>query len=113
MKLFLNINPKLLAESQIQSSVQIDEIDAIADTLDSNINKEIRIPKDVLDSFLIKDKLNPDIWTNDELNPEIRVKLIKIATDFFKDLNLPKEIQIKDIIFTGSLANYNCCLLRA
>jgi GNAT superfamily N-acetyltransferase len=107
MKLFLNINPKLLAESQIQSSVQIDEIDAIADTLDSNINKEIRIPKDVLDSFLIKDKLNPDIWTNDELNPEIRVKLIKIATDFFKDLNLPKEIQIKDIIFTGSLANYN------
>lgn len=107
MKLFLNIHPNLIAESQIQTSVQIDEIDAIADTLDSNINKEIRIPKDVLDSFLIKDKLNPDIWTNDELNPEVRIKLIKIATDFFKDLNLPKKIQIKDIIFTGSLANYN------
>lgn len=107
MKLFLNINPSLIVESQIKTQVQIDEIDAIADTLDSNISKEINIPKDVLDSFLIKDTLNPEIWTNDTLNPDIRTKLILIAEDFFKDLNIPKEIQIKDIIFTGSLANYN------
>lgn len=107
MKLFLNINPKLLAESQLNHQIQIDEIDEIADTLDSNISKEIRIPKDVLDSFLIKDTLNPDIWTNDTLNPDIRTKLIRIAEDFFKNLNIPKEIQIKDIIFTGSLADYN------
>ena len=108
MKLFLNINPKLIAESAIPSTkIMIDEIDEITNNIDTNIGSEVKIPKDVLDSFKIKDSLNPDIWTNDTLNQNIRKNLIKIAKDFFKDLELPKEIKIKDIIFTGSLANFN------
>jgi len=108
MKLFLNVNPKILAESIPQlPKTMIDEIDEIANNIDANIGSEVKIPKDVLDSFYIKDNLNPDIWINDKLDPKIKTNLIKIAKDFFNDLELPKKIKIKDIIFTGSLANYN------
>jgi predicted nucleotidyltransferase len=108
MKLFLNINPKLIAESitPIQK-VAIDEIQEIENSIDTHIGSEIKIPKDVLNSFKLKKTLNTDIWTKDELNPIVKQKLIKIAKDFYKDLELPKDIRIKDIIFTGSLANFN------
>jgi predicted nucleotidyltransferase len=107
MKLFLHRNIILENHSVPTDKQPIDEIDDIANSISDNIAKEVRIPKDVLDSFQIKDALNPDIWTNDTLNPQVRTKLNKIATDFFKKLNLPAEVKMKDIIFTGSLANYN------
>lgn len=108
MKLFLNINPKLIAESitPIQK-VAIDEIQEIENSIDTHIGSEIKIPKDVINSFKLKKTLNPDIWTKDTLNPKVKQNLIKIAKDFYKDLDLPKDIRIKDIIFTGSLANFN------
>lgn len=54
----------------------------------------------------IQEDLNQDIWTSDKkLDPEISEKLLKIARDFYESLGLPAEI--KDITFTGSLANYN------
>lgn len=107
MKLFLHRNIILENHSVPTDKQPIDEIDDIANSISDNIAKEVRIPKDVLDSFQIKDTLNPDIWTNDTLNPQVRTKLNKIAVDFFKKLNLPAEVKMKDIIFTGSLANYN------
>lgn len=109
MKLFLHIDPKTIIESHTAhpQKVQLDEIDALADTLEANMGKEVKVPKDVLDSFKIKDSLNHDIWNKDELNPEVRAKLIRVALDFFKDLNLSENVKIKDIIFTGSLANFN------
>lgn len=109
MKLYLHIDPKTILESQQATLAPkiLDEIDAIADTIDANMGKEVTIPKDVLDSFKIKDSLNQDIWENDKLNPKVRAKLLKVAMDFFKDLDLPKDVKIKDVIFTGSLANFN------
>ena len=109
MKLFLHIDPNTISESHTAhpQKVHLDEIDALADTLEANMGKEVRVPKDVLDSFKIKDSLNSDIWIKDELNPEVRAKLIQVAMDFFKDLDLPENVKIKDIIFTGSLANFN------
>jgi hypothetical protein len=109
MKLFLHIDPKTILESHTATSAPkiLDEIDALADTIDANMGKEVTIPKDVLDSFKIKDSLNQDIWPNDVLNPKVRAKLIQVAMDFFKDLDLPSTVKIKDIIFTGSLANFN------
>lgn len=68
---------------------------------------DTKVPKDVLDSFKIKSELNPDIWIGDKLNPKVRTKLIQIAKDFLKTLEIPKLPQIKDILFTGSLANFN------
>jgi hypothetical protein len=50
--------------------------------------------------------LNPDIWNNEnEIKPDIRDRLCKIAHDFYKDTELP--VPIKDIILLGSNANYN------
>jgi hypothetical protein len=71
------------------------------------LDAELNIPKDVFKSFQIKDNLNPKIWSNEQLKPEIRKKLFKIAVDFFNKLELPEEIKLKDILLIGSLANYN------
>jgi hypothetical protein len=106
---FIRIKPDLIKENvaPITPIQQLDEIDALADTIDNNMGKEVHVPKDVLDSFKIKNTLNPEIWPEGELNPKVQKNLIKIASGFIKDINLPKGIKIKDIIFTGSLANYN------
>ena len=45
--------------------------------------------------------------SNGVLNPKVRNKLLRIATDFFKSLELPENVKLKDVIFTGSLANFN------
>jgi len=107
MKLFLKENYKVENYSVPSTKQPIDEIDDIANSISDNISKEIKIPSDVLNSFAIKSELNPKIWQDNKLNPSVRTKLVKIANDFFKELNLPSEVKMKDIIFTGSLANFN------
>ena len=63
--------------------------------------------KDVdLESFELRDSLHPKFWKDEKLDPDIRQKLIQIATKFFDDLGL-EGVEIDDITFTGSLANYN------
>lgn len=106
---FIPYNKNLIFENQnlLANPIQLDEIEEIAKLADTNMSQEFKIPKDVLDSFKIKDSLNPDVWQDGKLSPEISTKLLEIAKDFFDNLDIPKSIQIKDIIFTGSLANYN------
>lgn len=64
-----------------------------------------RIEKAALQSFEVQDNLEPNIWEDGKLNPEVRDNLLKIARDFLIDL--PFEIEPEDITLTGSLANYN------
>ena len=59
-----------------------------------------------LDSFKVKDELQPDIWVNGKINSDVRKHLLDIADDFIDELEI-KWIKPKDIIITGSLANYN------
>ena len=59
-----------------------------------------------LSSFKMKDELNQEIWHNNRLSSPISMKLKKIAFDFIDSLDIPRNI-IKDITFTGSLANFN------
>lgn len=56
-------------------------------------------------SFRIKDELNPKVWLDDEMIVDVREQLLKIAQDFYNTVDL--EVDIKDIILTGSLSNYN------
>jgi hypothetical protein len=86
---------------------QLDEISAMHERVIENLNKELKIPKDILDSFKLKSELNKEFWKGDKLLPNIKSKLITITKDFFKSLELPPNIKIKDILFVGSLANYN------
>ena len=53
----------------------------------------------------LHDQLNPALWNDNQLLPQVREKLIEIASLFYNTLN--NILEIKDIRFTGSLANYN------
>lgn len=63
--------------------------------------------KDIsLSSFKIKNKLHPKFWPNDKLNSRVRLRLMDIADDFIDELSV-NWVKPKDIILTGSIANYN------
>ena len=102
MKLLINV----LTEA-INTNVNINEFENLINEINSEFDKNIVIPKDVLTSFKLKKKLNDDIWENDKLKEKIRVKLLKIGKDFIKDLELSSDVKILDVLFTGSLANFN------
>ena len=57
------------------------------------------------DSFKIKETLEPSIWPRGELDPDIARRLKDIVDGFIENLDI--DINIEDIRFTGSLANYN------
>lgn len=57
-------------------------------------------------SFYLKDELNSKIWKDFELDVDVRADLIKIAEDYIEHLDIG-EIEIDDIVLTGSLSNYN------
>lgn len=57
-------------------------------------------------SFHLKDSLNPEIWTDYKIDEDIREELIQIAEDYFDDMEL-HNVDLIDIILTGSLANFN------
>lgn len=59
-----------------------------------------------LSSFAVNDRLNPKIWVNEKINSDVRLKLLEIADDFVDSLSMDWVKPI-DILFTGSLANYN------
>lgn len=71
------------------------------------INNENINPDEIsLSSFEVNDELNPKLWIGDELRTEIRLHLLDIAHDFFETLSV-KWVEPKDVVLTGSLANYN------
>ena len=61
-----------------------------------------------LSSFEIHDKLDQDFWNQpeDNLDPEIREKLLIIANDFYDSLEVG-DVPYEDITFTGSLVAFN------
>lgn len=52
----------------------------------------------------VNTKLNPKIWPNGELDPEVRSKLIEIARAFEEFIGI--DLPIQDYTITGSNANY-------
>ena len=77
-----------------------------------NINEnfdiaELSTPDSIdLSSFDIKDQLNPRFWKDGRLDSRVRIALLDIADDFIETLDV-KWVEPKDIIMTGSLANFN------
>lgn len=51
------------------------------------------------------EQLNPKLWENNKLIPEVRVQLLKIARHFAEFLNVPK-LNLRDITISGSNASY-------
>lgn len=59
-----------------------------------------------LKSFKVQDELNPKFWIDGKINSRVRLKLLDLADEFYDSLNI-KWVKPKDIILTGSIANYN------
>jgi len=106
MKLFLN---KIIVENYNKTGPikQLTEIDELMNSIEDKVKETVVISKDIMNSISIKDTLEPQIWEKEKLNPKVKAKLLEIANDFYNDLKLPKTVPIKDVIFTGSLANFN------
>ena len=62
--------------------------------------EDVEIPK-----HYIKDSLNPAVWNGLELKQELREKLLKIADEYVKYLDIP--VKPERIMLLGSMANYN------
>lgn len=67
--------------------------------------------KKIIDSFSVKDTLNPKVWENpnniddSKMKSKVRNALMKIAEEFIDYLG--EDTFVDDIVLTGSLANYN------
>jgi len=59
----------------------------------------------MLQEYRTHNELNPILWKNDEIPSKIRAQLLKIATYFYKFLDI--NAKIHDVILTGSAVNYN------
>jgi predicted nucleotidyltransferase len=68
----------------------------------------------ILKSFKLRDHLNSEVWVETETNnfnkiklkPELRTALLKIAKDFIDSFKI-ESLEIEDVLFIGSLANFN------
>ena len=52
-----------------------------------------------------KKKLCPVLWEDGKIKERIRLKLMRIANDFFDDIEL--DVELLDVYLTGSIANYS------
>ena len=65
----------------------------------------------ILDSFQVKNTLNPKVWKNPEdpndavMKPIVRRALLRIAEEFIDYLG--DDVFVEDIVLTGSLSNFN------
>lgn len=76
------------------------------DKLNENSLSELESDEVDLSSFRLKHNLNPKFWKDGKLDSRIRLKLLDIADDFIESLGVD-WVKPKDIIITGSIANYN------
>jgi hypothetical protein len=69
------------------------------------------VTKKIIDSFSVRDSLNPKVWENPKdpnkatMVPKVREALLRIAEEFIDYLG--DDIFVDDIVLTGSLANFN------
>jgi hypothetical protein len=73
----------------------------------SDLLSEVVKPEEVeVSKLAMRDELCPKIWDVDKMHPEVRKALLKTAMEFIKFAKI-EDLKFKDIILTGSLANYN------
>ena len=58
------------------------------------------------DAIKFHDTLNPKLWRNQHLRPEVKDQLILIAQDFLQELGI-SDLDVKDITVSGSNAAYS------
>ena len=77
------------------------------EAISENFDFEVNSSEIDLSSFKKKHELVPNIWKpNGSLDSRVRLKLLDIADDFWKYVNL-SWVKPKGIILTGSICNFN------
>lgn len=76
------------------------------DMLNESVDEYLKPDEVDLSSFKPKNELNPKFWVDNHLDSRIRMKLLDIAEDFIKFINIDWA-EPTDIILTGSLAGVN------
>lgn len=57
------------------------------------------------DSVWTKKELNPNLFSKNKIKPDIRKKLLKIAKDFYDELEM--DFKLQDVLLVGSNVSYN------
>lgn len=65
----------------------------------------MRHMKNVVEDFQLHETLNPKLWKDNTLIPEVRQKLLEIADNFEEYVEIP--MHIVDVVLVGSNASYN------
>lgn len=91
------VNQEIMLNASMGDMVGIAECEQINEVEADDIN---------LKSFEVQDELNPKFWINNKINSRVRLKLLDLADEFYDSLNI-KWVKPKDIVLTGSIANYN------
>lgn len=64
--------------------------------------------ENLINTFKIQPGLEKKLWGEDnKLHPKVRTAMLNAARYFYDNLDLESKPPIQDIVFTGSLANYN------
>ena len=58
------------------------------------------------DAVKFHDELNPGLWQDERLRPEVREALLRIADDFRESLGVD-DLDVRDVTISGSNAAYN------
>ena len=96
-------NPLSDNEKELKKKYEV-ELKRLGDKYDLDVHWWVR---DNLDEAK-NDTLNPAIWENDELKPEVKETLEKIANTFLEKLKADDiPLDVDDIIIVGSNRNYN------
>jgi len=91
------VNQEIMLNASMGDMVGIAECERIDEVEEDDIN---------LKSFEVQDELNPKFWINGKINSRVRLKLLDLADEFYDSMNI-KWVKPKDIVLTGSIANYN------
>jgi len=89
-------------------NIKVSDILNIPIGMNESLN-EVKIPSKLKSDIEIEyhKNLNPKFWLNNHLKSNIRKNLLNLGKYYFNNLQLDPKVKLKDIIFTGSLANYN------
>ena len=89
-------------------NIKVSDILNIPIGMNESLN-EVKIPSKLKSDIEIEyhKNLNPKFWLNNHLKSNIRKNLLNLGKYYFNSLQLDPKVKLKDIIFTGSLANYN------
>lgn len=60
----------------------------------------------ISDAIALHNELNPKIWTNNKMRPEVRTALLNIADDFISFIGI-ESLDVEDIVIIGSNVAYS------